>query len=51
MTEKNYYKNMNFTQKKEFMNFRIKEKFMLWISGRKRRSFPTQQVGRKMIFP
>ena len=33
------------------MNFRIKEKLILWISGSKRRSFSTQEVGGKMIFP
>ena len=33
------------------MNFSIKEKLMLWISGSKKKSFPTQEVGRKMIFP
>ena len=29
------------------MNFRIKEKLILRISGGKRRSFSTQEVGRK----
>ena len=38
-------------RKEEFMNFRIKKKLMLWISGNKKKSFPTQEVGRKMIFP
>ena len=33
------------------MNFRIKEKLILWISGNKRRSFSTQEAGRNMIFP
>ena len=34
-------------RKEEFMNFWIKEKFMLRISGGKKRSFSTQEVGRK----
>ena len=34
----------------EFMNFRIKEKLILRISGGKRRSLSTQEVGKKMIF-
>ena len=38
-------------RKEEFMNFRIKEKLVLWISGSKKKSFPMQEVGRKMIFP
>ena len=59
MKERNY-KNMNFVcakgkfilrRKEEFMNFRIKEKLVLWISGSKKKSFPMQEVGRKMIFP
>ena len=33
------------------MNFRTKEKLILQISGGKKRSFSTQEVGRKMIFP
>ena len=33
------------------MNFRIKKKLILRISGCKRRYFSTQEVGRKMIFP
>ena len=31
--------------------YRIKEKLVLWISGSKRRSFSTQEVGRKMVVP
>ena len=38
-------------RKEKFMNFRIKEKLMLWISGRKKKSFPTHKIGRKIIFP
>ena len=38
-------------RKKEFTNFRIKEKFVLWISGSKKKYFPTQEVSIKMIFP
>ena len=38
-------------RKGEFLNFSIKEKLMLWISGSKRRSFSTQEVGRKWYFP
>ena len=38
-------------RKEEFMNFRIKEKLILQISGGKKRSFSTQEVGRKIIFP
>ena len=34
----------------EFMNFRIKEKLMLWIFGNKKKYFPMREVGRKMIF-
>ena len=37
--------------KEGFMNFWIKEKLMLRVSGGKRRSFSTQEVGRKIIFP
>ena len=33
------------------MNFRIKEKLMLWISGGKEKPFPAQEFGRNMIFP
>ena len=33
------------------MNFRIKEMLRLWISGGKKKSFSTQEVGRKMSFP
>ena len=33
------------------MNFRINEKLVLWISGSKKKIFPTQKVSRKMIFP
>ena len=32
------------------MHFRIKEKLILWISGSKKKSFSTQEVGRKIIF-
>ena len=32
------------------MNFRIKQKLILWISEGKRKSFLTQEVGRKMTF-
>ena len=32
------------------MDFRIKEKLMLWISRRKKRFFSTQENRRKMIF-
>ena len=32
------------------MNFRIKQKLVLWISEGKRKSFLTHEVGRKMIF-
>ena len=32
------------------MNFRIKEKLILWISGSEKKSFSTQEVGRKIIF-
>ena len=32
------------------MDFRIKEKLMLWISGSKKRFFSTQENRRKMIF-
>ena len=38
-------------RKEEFINFWVKEKLILWISGSKRRSFSMQEVGRKMIFP
>ena len=47
MKERNY-KNMNFVcakgkfilrRKEEFMNFRIKEKLMSWISGSKKNLF------------
>ena len=30
--------------------FEIKEKLILWISGSKRRSFSTQEIGKKLIF-
>ena len=33
------------------MNFRIKENLLLWISGSKKKSFPMQEVSRKVIFP
>ena len=33
------------------MNFSIKEKLMLGVSGSKKKSFPTYEVGRNMIFP
>ena len=33
------------------MNFKIKEKLMFWVSGPPKKSFPTQEVGREMIFP
>ena len=33
------------------MNFSVKEKLMLWISGNKKKSFSSQEVGRKMISP
>ena len=47
MKERNYYKkNQLYTKgkfilrrKEEFMNFRIKEKLMLWISGSKKNLF------------
>ena len=32
------------------MHFRIKEKLILWISGSKKKSFSTQEVGKKIIF-
>ena len=32
------------------MNFRIKGKLMLWVSGTKKKSFLTQKVGRKKEF-
>ena len=40
-------------RKEKFMlrTFWIKKKVILRISGSKRRSFSTQEVGRKMIFP
>ena len=61
MKERNY-KNMNLhktctkgkfklRKKEEFMIFGIKEKLMLWISGSKKKSFSTQEVGSKKIFP
>ena len=34
----------------KFMNFRIQEKLMLWMSRSKKKSFSTQEAGRKMIF-
>ena len=37
-------------RKKGFMSFWIKEKLMLRVSGGKRRSFSTQEVGRQIIF-
>ena len=58
--ERNYYKNINFARKEvhikkkgktHIMNFFDKGKLILWISGSKRRSFSTQEVDRKMIFP
>ena len=33
------------------MNFRIKDKSMLWIFGSKKKFFPKQEIDRKMIFP
>ena len=33
------------------MNFRIQKKLMLWISRSKKKTFSTQEAGRKMIFP
>ena len=38
-------------RKEGFMNLRMKEKLVLWISASKKTYFPTQEVGRKMIFP
>ena len=50
--EENYYKNMNFARREKFMLriFWIKETLILRISGSKKRSFLTQEIGRK-IFP
>ena len=44
-------RKVHIKKKEEFMDFRIKEKLILRISGSKKRSFSTQEVGRKMIFP
>ena len=33
------------------INFRIKERLIVWISGSKRRSISTQEINRKMILP
>ena len=38
-------------RKEGFMNFCIKKKLILRTSGVKKRSFSTQEVDRKMIFP
>ena len=35
----------------KFLGLRKKEKLRLWISGSKEISFPTQEIGRKTIFP
>ena len=55
----NYYKSTNFCTKAKFIlsrkkglwMFLGKEQLILWITGSKRISFLTQEIGKKMIFP
>ena len=51
-TNRNYYKNMNFARKEKFILwiFGMKKTLILWVPGSKKKSFSTQEIGRK-IFP